>query len=61
MECDISPKTVTNKKVKWSTSDPSVVTVSNKGVVTGISPSVAYITITADDGGKPDKCKVTVK
>ena len=49
----------TNHKVKWSTSDQTVVTVSNKGKVTGKNIGTAIIT--AKVGKQKLQCKVTVK
>ena len=49
----------TNKKVKWSTSDRTIVTVSEKGRVTGKNVGTAIIT--AKVGKKNLQCKVTVK
>ena len=49
----------TSKKVKWTTSNKSVATVSNKGKVTAKRAGTA--TITAKVSGKSYKCKVTVK
>ena len=49
----------TNNKVKWSTSDRTIVTVSEKGKVTGKNVGTAIIT--AKVGKKNLQCKVTVK
>ncbi|MCI9063765.1 MAG: Ig domain-containing protein [Clostridia bacterium] len=49
----------TNKKVKWSTSNKKVATVSSKGRVTAKKKGTA--TITAKVGNKKYKCKITVK
>lgn len=49
----------TSKKVKWTTSNKSVATVSSKGKVTAKKAGTA--TITAKVSGKSYKCKVTVK
>ena len=50
----------TNDVLTWSSSDNSVATVSNKGVVTGVKAGVATITSKAVSGVK-DTCTVTVK
>lgn len=50
----------TNDVLTWTSSDNSVATVSNKGVVTGIKAGVATITSKAVSGVK-DTCIVTVK
>lgn len=53
-------KVVNNKKkVKWTTSNKKIATVSKKGVVKGKKPG--KVTITAKAGKKSYKCKVTVK
>ena len=49
--------TGTSKKVKWSSSDKSVATVSKKGSVKAIAPGSA--TITAKVGKKKYTCEVT--
>ena len=49
----------TKAKAKWSSSDKSIATVSNKGVVKAKNPGTAVIT--AKINGKKLKCTVTVK
>lgn len=49
----------TKQKVKWTTSNKSIATVSSKGVVTGKSAGTAKIT--AAVGNKKYNCNVTVK
>ena len=53
--------TVTNisGKVKWTSSKPSVASVSSKGVVTAKKAGKATITVKAN--GKKASCKITVK
>lgn len=55
----VSPSNATNRTVTWSSDDASIATVSN-GVVTGISPGTATITVTTVDGGFIATCTVTV-
>ena len=58
----VTPTTAVNQKVKWSTSDKSVATVSKTGKVTAKAPGTCVITCTAQDGsGKTVKVKITVK
>ncbi|MFB9052503.1 polysaccharide lyase family 7 protein [Formosa undariae] len=56
----ISPAHASNKMVTYSTSDASVVTVNNSGVLTGKSSGSAVITVTTVDGGFTDSSNVTV-
>lgn len=56
----VKPSNASEKKVKWTTSDKSVATVSSTGVVKGIKPGYAVITATTYDGNYTAKCKVTV-
>jgi hypothetical protein len=57
LEAILSPANATDKSVTWSSSDPSVVTVSN-GMIKGLKLGTATITVTA--GGKTASCKVSV-
>ena len=54
----IKPKDATDNTVVWSSDVPSVATVDQTGLVTGISTGTA--TISASAGGKVAKCTVTV-
>lgn len=56
----VYPSGATSKTVKWSSSDPSVATVSSSGKVTGVKAGTATITVTTVDGGYTASCKVTV-
>lgn len=49
-----------NKSVRWTTSDPSVATVSSSGKVTGVKTGTATIIATTVDGGYTASCRVTV-
>ena len=55
----VKPDNATNKGVSWSSSDPSVASVS-EGKVTALKPGKATITVTTDDGGRTATCEVTV-
>lgn len=62
LEVEVTPVNTTNQKVKWTSSNEEVATVSSKGVVTGKKAGKATITVTAQDGTKKsDKCVITVK
>ncbi len=60
----VSPSEATNSTVSWSSSNPSVATVSSDGLVTVSSSaaigSTATITVTTADGGFTDNCVITV-
>ncbi len=57
-----NPTTITNKKLKWSSSNTNVATVNSSGVVTRVSPGKATITAEATDGSnKSSSCVVNVK
>ncbi len=55
----VLPSNASNKEVRWSSSDPSVATVSN-GLVTAVGEGTATITATTVDGGRKASCSVTV-
>ncbi len=58
----ILPENASNKKVEWTTSDETIVSVSKRGVVKAESIGEAIITATATDGsGMFATCRVIVK
>ena len=57
----ISPSDATNKGLTWKSSDSSVVSVNDKGVITGKKEGKATITVTTKDGGYTATITVTVK
>ncbi len=61
LKATISPSNASNKKVKWTSSNKKVATVTQKGKVKGIKAGTATITATARDGSKKKAtCKVIV-
>ena len=54
----VTPSDATDSQVTWSSSDPSVATVSDQGEVTAVR--AGNCTITATAGGKSATCTVTV-
>lgn len=56
----VTPADVASQNVKWSSSDESVATVNDNGVVTGVAPGNATITVTTEDGNHTASCTVTV-
>jgi hypothetical protein len=56
----ISPANATEQGILWTTSQPSVASVSNIGRVTALTAGTSVITATTRDGGKTATCTVTV-
>ena len=61
LKTTVAPENAANKKLEWSSSDESVVTVSKEGKAIGVSAGEAVITVKATDGtGIEAACRVTV-
>ena len=65
----VLPENATNKAVFWNSNSPSVAAIlqggratrrSLGGMVAGVSPGIAVITVTTVDGNKTADCRVTV-
>lgn len=56
----VEPAGATNKKVFWSSNNPSVATVDAEGKVTAVSGGDAAIIVTTEDGDHTAICTVTV-
>ena len=56
----INPTNAEIQTVSWSSGDKSIATVDATGIVTGVAPGTAVITVTTDNGGKTATCDVTV-
>ena len=62
LTASVLPETVSNKNVTWSSSDPSVATVSTSGLVTGVAKGTAIITAASVvNPEKAGKLEITVK
>ncbi|MGN1126408.1 MAG: Ig domain-containing protein [Ruminococcus sp.] len=61
LKATLTPDNATNKTVKWSSSNNSVATVTQSGVVKGVRAGVATITARALGGPVLATCKVTVR
>ena len=51
IEAVILPQEATNRNVTWSIADPTLATISDKGVVIALKPGETTITVTTEDGG----------
>ena len=56
----VTPANASSRAVSWSTSDASVATVDNLGLVTALKSGTATITATTNDGGLKATCSITV-
>ena len=56
----IAPSNATDQNVSWYSSDPTVATVGNAGLVTGVADGSAEITAVTVDGGFVGSCSITV-
>lgn len=61
LKANLKPSNVSIKKVKWSTSDDKIASVTGTGKITGYAEGEVYITATTTDGSnKSAKCLVRV-
>ncbi|MDY4516820.1 MAG: alpha-L-fucosidase [Lachnospiraceae bacterium] len=63
LKATVLPANATNKDVTFSSSDPSVAAVTDKGLVTAVPGAVnktAVITVTTADGAKTAECRIKV-
>lgn len=60
LEATVRPTDATNKDVTWTSTNPSVATVSNAGLVTAIAEGSTSITVATVDGGATATCGITV-
>ena len=57
----VLPADATNKNVTWTSSDDSIATVDNTGLVEAVSYGSATTTVTTEDGGYTANCAVNVE
>ena len=56
----LNPESPTNLNLKWKSSDNSVLTVSDDGVITALKKGLATVSVTSEDGGKTDSFIISV-
>ncbi len=56
----VSPVNASNQSVVWTSSDATVATVDENGLVTGVATGSSIITATTEDGGYSETCVVAV-
>ena len=61
LKATITPSDVSDKTVKWASSDNFVASVDSNGLVTALTPGKATVTVTTKDGGLVAACKITVQ
>lgn len=57
----VQPDTAVNTLVTYSSTDPTVLSVDENGLVTALKDGVASIIVKTNDNGKTDKCDFTIK
>lgn len=60
LQAIFQPQNATNQKVRWSSSNSNVVSVTANGQIKGISKGVATITVTTEEKGYNATCTVNV-
>ena len=60
LHATVSPEEASNKAVQWQSSNPTVASVSQTGLVTPLQAGQTTITVTTVDGNHQDTCVVTV-
>lgn len=61
LSATVYPERASNAKVSWSSSNTSVATVSETGVLTAKASGTTKITVTTAEGGFKDECEVIVE
>ncbi|MCR5179536.1 MAG: Ig-like domain-containing protein [Lachnospiraceae bacterium] len=61
LQCTVNPGNANNTAVTYSSSNPSVATVDESGLVTGVGVGTATIKVTTVSGKKTASCDITVE
>jgi len=57
---NVSPDNAVNKKVKWESSDPSVISVDQMGIIKALKSGKSTVTVTSEDGNIKASVQITV-
>ena len=60
LTASIKPSNAANKNLSWSVSDETIISVDDRGTVTGLSGGTATVTVTTEDGGFTASAEITV-
>ena len=60
LTASIKPSNAANKNLFWSVSDETIISVDDRGTVTGLSLGTATATVTTEDGGFSASAEITV-
>ena len=60
LTASIKPSNAANKNLFWSVSDETIISVDDRGTVTGLSLGTATVTVTTEDGGFTASAEITV-
>ncbi len=61
LEIELEPTNATNKNVIWKSSDETIVSIDENGIITAKKVGTATITVTSEDGNISASCKINVK
>jgi transglutaminase/protease-like cytokinesis protein 3 len=56
----VLPADASNQSISWYSSDPSVLSVDENGLLSAVNAGTAYITVTTNDGGFISSCEINV-
>ncbi|MCR4673094.1 MAG: Ig-like domain-containing protein [Lachnospiraceae bacterium] len=56
----VLPNEASNKMTEWTSSDPAIAYIDDSGLLRGMGPGTATISVKTDDGGFTASCEVTV-
>ena len=60
ISASVSPEDAENRKISWSSSDSSICSVTQSGIVTGVNTGETSVLAVSDSSGKIAQCHITV-